>query len=284
MKHRHWAFLLAGALLVMLASCTATTPAEEPPPEPEPVPDAQRLAGTWLADYPWDGTRRLHSALTFTETRYIEHHRLLNPDGSVDRFWTQEGTWEVGEESLIRKRWRRGAIDTRERDYRFQGDDLLLQDLNGIYETDPFLLYERAGDDVSDIDIVGTWSRVDEGTDDGNPYRTEMLMTVNADGTLVFMEHSESIGEGGEQVVWDRTITADWTLDEGNLFLDLTNGAGSTVYRNRPDEPRDYDRPIERIAYAPTGVADKIVISPFWREGLETQPFGHYWLVLDRQS
>ena len=97
-------------------------------------------------------------------------------------------------------------------------------------------------------------------------------ITINADGTFRYVETTPDNPDG-------YVLTAKWTLDVGNYFLNLTD----------PTETNGEIIMADRIAFAPTDKSPaEIAVSFYWSETKtdENEDFGRhgdYYLRFNRQ-
>ena len=246
----------------------------------EPVP--RTLLGTWTgtvdysSDYDVAGdlipAGSLVHTLTFTRSRWILHVTRVPDDGSPGHRWAESGTWQSKGGTVTRTWVEHDAHGRRIRSVAktfYWGDDAgdvlfihpwgSLQPVDGeIYER-----YSRVRDPLPSPPTGvwrGTGSREDEA---GETWEQEYVVTINTDG--MFLSVEQRAGH------WRRELVAQWTADEGEYFLYLTE---PTAFGERAGEdrmqlfPEIVDASVTaRIAYAPTDRSPaEIVVSPYGNE------------------
>ena len=244
------------------------------------------LRGTWTATFGWYddyGHAGIHvDTLTFTKERYILYRAHYRDDGVLDHEWANSGTWNrTGTNTVTRTYWHNHdeVDDTPE--------ILTTISKNFVWgdESRQLLLMHHWADDEERTELGGhdAYRRVTNpipspigiwrGSEEWDQGSVQFTMTVDADGAFRF-EIEEPDGTA--------TLTAQWTLDEDNFFLNLSD----TVHMWTPiGEPPELEEPEEatRFAYAPTDRSpNEMTVSFHWDEN-EENPYGGYGRRLERQ-
>ena len=208
------------------------------------------LIGTWRTTDDWwqhdDRTDRYYRAgtetvtLTFTKTRWIEVRTGVWADGMEGDTGQESGTWTKSDSTVTRiwddnhdnddetPRVERGVS----KDYYLQGETgnvLYMHSFGDPSETTEFKRYERIENPLPLSSLTGVWTT---GANDDGEVKT---ITINADGTFRYVETTPDNPDG-------YVLTAKWTLDVGNYFLNLTD----------PTETNGEIIMADRIAFAPT--------------------------------
>ena len=235
--------------------------------------------GTWRLTDRWEDDLVATDTLTFTKERYI-FHRAVYRDGVFEWRWTKSGTWELsGNGTIIRVREEdRDDEDATPRieirtpkSYRWENDsrDRLFMNEWDWDEADWIAEYERVLNPVPSPPI-GAWTIVRFETRVDDEWTETTTMSINADGTFAY---STAYDNG-----WPtQTITASWTLDEDNYYLNLSGAV---------DDDGEMRDDWTRIAYAPTHVIDELAVSEVWQESPTSRwyrTYGGYFDVYTRQ-
>ena len=267
----------------------------------DPVPSNPTLLGTWeaegvyhehddlLDDYVIVGKKI--TTLTFTENRYILVETPRDGDEVVD-YWHSSGTWTPATESRVTKTfvaerhrdddgtW---TLEKRSFDKEYTwgaGGELFVMEWRGDWE------------DVGDAarPNIERYTRVENplpplaGTWVGEFEADRHTMTIGDAFTYAFRTE-----EDGTVSNW--SFSGSWRHEEAKAFLyvDSQSVTYSDTYDAEAAELFDnrFDGDEVRIAYAPSGVADTMVVSLFWGEvqydentdtwtDNETTPYGRY--------
>ena len=244
----------------------------ETPPTGPPETDTERLMGVWkTAFYGEDGRLYFRTVLSFTETRYTEHFTNFDEnDGSADGRWTGSGGWKVtGPSEIVFSYEYDGEIRTR-----LPGGFLWQDDYQTLilrWDQAPFYtVFTR--DDSPPVDLEGVWRR--HGRLKNEDTVREVITFTPTHITYVEVRTIDGTDH-------DLVTTGTWAAGPDNMLLWTIEDSDYTGV-----EPGDE----LRLAYAPTGSADRIVVSDFgdemdYRDG-EWVPngfFGRYRMELVRE-
>ena len=296
MVKRLWVVVPLVTVLAMLGCTQAVTPAPDTA-DPDPTPAKPTLIGTWQFMSPSrddDGmvvgseTR----TLTFTPERFIEFNVARETDGTITDRWRETGTWTATEDTVSKTYYR--WDDQNERRF----DETTTTDKNYVW-----------GDEAREVLFVHPWgsdddeSHYDRGTrvNDPIPYPLTGTWTgfrywdvAQRDWTFTFGDSfTESFDNGARMF----TLTGQWRLDEENLFFFVTVESASDVIDGVANEDFDPSKFVGhelRYAYAPSGLANTILLSPFgvereyddatsmWVEYDGPRQANRYWMLLER--
>ena len=235
--------------------------------------DTERLMGVWKAAfYEEDGHLFHRRVLSFTETRYTEHVTSFDEnDGRASNRWTDSGGWKVtGPSEIVFSYEDDGEIRTRPPGSFLWQDNY--QTLVLRYAQLPYYtIFTR--DDSPPVDLEGVW-RLHGGLRHGQDTVREVITFTPTHFTYVEVRTIDGTDH-------DLVTTGTWAAGPDNMLLwTIEDSSYGDI------EPGDE----LRLAYAPTGSADRIVVSDFademdYRDG-EWVPngfFGRYRMELVRQ-
>ena len=232
----------------------APTPGAAPPP----------LQGTWQRSsyYDHDELGDIHElrTITITASRAVEYTTRTNRAGDLVDHWTDSFGVSLDGTVLTRTRSEDGTIVSVVKDY-FLGGNLLA--INPWGSDDPeldFDVFERVKT-VSSVLLPGTWYWTSTNEDEGITW--VFSYTFAEDGSLTYRNRRTQ----GEDVQLF-TLTGTFIHDLDNLTLLHTI---TSVQRVRNGElvstaTDPHTGHTLRSAYVPTGDANAIRMSPFWRE------------------
>ena len=294
---RLWVVVPLVTVLAVLGCKQAMTPAPDPA-EPEPTLPKLTLIGTWqFIRTSLDDVGMIEesetSTLTFTPERFIEFNVLRGADGTITGRWRETGTWTATEDTVTKTSYR--WDDENER--RFD-------------ETTSVDKHYAWGDEAREVLFVHPWGsddnedRYERGTRVKDPIPYPLTGTWTGfrywdvdrkDWTFTFGDSFTERFDNGEAMF---TLTGKWqTLDEENLFFFVTAESASLVIdgvANEDFDPSEYVGHELRYAFAPTGLADTILLSPFgierkyddatstWVERDDASTSDRYWMLLER--
>ena len=261
---------------------------------PDPLPSNPTFFGTWqyVSGY-WDDSGLAGTTtrtLTFTENRWILYEVQTVDDEIVDD-WTPSGRWSATASSVTKTtahadRDDDGNWDVEERSFAKEfswgaGGELFVIDWTHDPETG-----EVQGPEIerymplTDLlpPLAGTWVHDFEEERDGE------RMTIGDAFTYTYQGE-----EDGTVYTW--SFSGSWRHEKAKAFLhvDSQSVTYSETYDAEAAEWFDsrFDGHEVRIAYAPSGIADTMVVSLFWGEvqydentdtwtNNEGSPYGRY--------
>ena len=276
----------------------------------DPVPQNPSLLGTWqyVGSY-WDddglvGTST--STLTFTENRYILYEVDRIDDDVIDSS-ASSGTWNVAASRVTktfahRERDDDGNWMVEERSFEKEyswgaGGELFVVDWRGNWEgvseqQNPSIQrYTRVADPLPPL--AGTWvyELIRERDGELETYRD----TMTIDDSFTYTYESE---RGTRS--YDISYTGSWRHEESKMFLFVDVHSASVNFGEdyAPELSSQVKSELEghemRIAYAPTGIPNKIAVSSHTREREYTEntdmwvdselPYGDYDVLFERQD
>ena len=272
----------------------------------DPVPSSPTLLGTWEYErghYQYDelvdehvlvGKSKL--TLTFTENRYIRVETPRIGDEVVD-YGHSSGTWKATESSVTKTFAERSRDDdgnvaieefSFDKEYAWgAGGELFVIEWEG--DPDPGETQSPEVERYTRVEsplppLAGTWVFEFEEEHDGERRTDRHTMTIG--DTFAYTFRGE---EDGTIYTW--SFGGSWRHEEATAFLyvDSQSVTYSDTYDSDAAEWFDsrFDGQEVRIAYAPSGVADTMVVSLFWGEvqfdvdtdtwtDNETSPYGRY--------
>lgn len=231
-------------------------PAPGEPPSP--------IYGTWQRSSYYDhhelGDIHELQTITFTASRAVEYNTRTNRSGELVDDWTESSGISLDGTILRRTRDEDGTEIIVYKDYFLGGDSLAI---HTWWSDDPdpeFDVFERT-ETAAPEKFTGTWSWTFTNEDEGTTW--VFSYTFAEDGTLTY----RNLGTQGEDVQLF-TLTGTFIHDPENLTL-LHTITG--VQRVRNGELVSTTTDVHtgstlRSAYVPTGDANAIRMSPFWRE------------------
>jgi hypothetical protein len=265
----------------------------------DPVPSNPTLLGTWEAegvyhehddlvgDYVVAGKKI--NTLTFTENRYIIVETPRDGDEVVD-YWHSSGKWTPATESSVTKTFAErhedddGNVAIEEKSFHKEyawgaGGELFVIVWNddpdaGETQRPHIERYTRVENPLPPL--AGTWVATFEAD--------RHTMTIGDAFTYTFRTEEDG-------TVFNWSFSGSWRHEEAKAFLyvDSQSVTYSDTYDAGAAEWFDnrFDGDEVRIAYAPSGVADTMVVSLFWGEVQydgntdtwtvnETTPYGRY--------
>ena len=290
-----WAVVPLVAVIAVLGCQQAMSP----DPAPEPEPPKPTLIGTWQfvsPEHDDDGTlvRTKTLTLTFTSAaRFIEFYVVRRLDGSIEDRWRETGTWTTTQDTVTKTyyEWdeendRRFEQPTAVNKHYTWGDEarevLFIHPWGSNDDERHYVRGTRVEDPIP-YPLTGTWT--------GFPYwdvdRKPLTFTFGDAFTERYDDGEETFALAGE-----------WRLDEDNLYFFVTVENASATIDGVAVEDFDPTRFVGhelRYAFAPTGLANTILLSPFriersydavtsmWvdREGPVTS--NRYLMLLERQ-
>ena len=282
----------------------------------DPVPSNPTLLGTWEAesvyhehddlvgDYVVAGKRI--DTLTFTDNRYIFVETPRDGDEVVD-YWHSIGTWTPATESSVTKTFAERyedddgnvAIEEKSFDKEYSwgaGGDLFVIGWNddpdaGETQRPHIERYTRVENPLPPLS--GTWVFEYEDERDGEPRTFRHTMTIG--DAFTYANQWEEAG-----IVYTWSISGSWRREEAKAFIyvDVQSVTVSDTYAADVAEwfNNSFDGHEVRIAYAPSGVADTMVVSlHMWGEmrydmntdawtDHERWPYGRYDWTFVRQG
>ena len=280
--------------VLLIAACSQAVKSE-----PEPKPPKPTLIGTWQFTWPEkddDGmiVRTEILTLTFTNAgRFIDFYLVRDAEGNIEERWRETGTWTATQDTVTKTyhRW------DEQNDRRFE-------------EPTTVTKHYQWGDEARDVLFVHHWGseseehNYDRGVRLKNPipYPLTGIWTgfrpSDVEGrywTFTFGDSFTEHFDGGGIIF---SLTGTWRIDEEHLFFFVTAESAIRTVGGVADDDFDPSEFVEhelRYAYAPTGLADTILLSPFgaerryddttsmWidHEGPDTSE--RYWMLLERQ-
>ena len=294
-RKRLWVVVPLVTVLAVLGCKQAMTPDPEPT-EPDPVAPKLTLVGTWqFTSPPWDDDGMIVEdtlTLTFTPERFIEFNVRRGTDGTIIDRWRETGTWTATQDTVTKTY--------------YQWDDQ-----NGRRFEEPISVDKHYawGDEAREVLFVHPWGSDDRehhferGTrvNDPIPYPLTGAWTGSpywdVDGKYWTFTFGDSFTEHYDDGEFIFTLTGKWRLDEENMFFFVTVESASLMIDGVADEDFDasrYEGHELRYAYAPTGLANTILLAPFggelryddatsmWVEQLGGRTSDRYWMLLER--
>ncbi len=257
----------------------------------DPVPSNPTLLGTWQRDHVYfvhddlideyvvEG--KIVSTLTFTENRYIQ---VETPRDGVfaGHIWQHSGTWTPATDSSssVTKtfvadgdrdddgNW---TLETRRYDKEYTwgaGGELFVVEWRGDWESavdaaaPSVERYTRVETPL--LPLVGTWVIDSEGERDGERWTRRETVTIG--DVFTYTEKFEQ-GET-PSITW--SFSGSYRHDEAKAFLHVDSQSVTYSDTYDAEEAEWYDNRFDghqvRIAYAPSGIADTMVVSSVWRE------------------
>ena len=273
--------------------------AMSPDPAPKPEPPKPTLIGTWQfvsPEHDDDGMLERTETLTLTFTsagRFIEFYVVRRLDGSIEDRWRETGTWTATQGTVTKTlyEWddendRRFEEPTTINKHYTWGDDsgevLFIHPWGATIDEHYFVRGIRVEDPIP-YPLTGTWTGFRYWDVDQRPWTFTFGDT--------FTEHYDD----GEETF---TLTGEWRLDEENLYFFVTVENASDTRGGVAAEDFDATRFVEhelRYAFAPTGLDNTILLSPFgiersydvvtsmWVDREDSATSNRYWMLLERQ-
>lgn len=254
-----------------------------------PLTNRDRVLGTWQrAEDWWEDDERVGTwvdFLTFTKTRFILVRSHFDMEGSLRDSWQHQGTWEISDREMVRIWYRdhdddgpgEPVLERLPKSYVLVGDDDLIVDhWAGEHPDDSATDWmTRVSDPALSLPPLGVWVR--EWYDDEGDWYDIDTMTLASDGTFTWSEQDPN-------GTW--TLTAQWELDLGNYFINLTHATETWTETGGEPEPHDRIRGATflRFAYAPIASDSGVRmtrVSSLWDELDEPYgKYGNYWRVM----
>ena len=233
--------------------------------------------------------------LTFTNSsRFIEFYVVRGIDGNITDRWRETGSWTATEDTVAKTSF----VWDEQNDQRFEdantvnknytwgdeaGDVLFIHNWGSNDEDDSYRRGTRIKDPIT-YPLTGVWKGYRVYDDANNKWWTFTL--------------GDSFTEHFDNGTVNFLLTGNWRIDEKNMFLFVTAESASSTRDGVVSEefdPSEFVGHELRYAYAPSGIANTIIFSPFgnerryddatstWveREGVTTSE--RYWMLLERQ-
>lgn len=222
------------------------------------------LQGTWQRSsyYDHDELGEIHElrTITLTASRAVEYSTRTNRAGELVDDWTDSFGVSLNGAILTRTRDEDGTEVSVVKDY-FIGGDLLA--IHPWWSDEPELEYDvfERVNTVHPVMLTGTWNWTSTNEDEGTTW--VFSYTFAEDGTLTYRNRRT---QGEDVQIF--TLTGTFTHDLENLTLRHTI-TGVQRVRNGESVSTATDPHTGhtlRSAYVPTGDANAIRMSPFWRE------------------
>ena len=256
----------------------------------------------WYYDEEEELVATVVETLTFTNSRYIVNQSYYRPDGSYGGHYEESGTWTASDDTVT-KTWYHDDDDdgetpevltTNDRDYVLsdEGNTLLVPQWTDNPD-ERLTKYVRAPT-PDRLTLIGTWTGGGTGENNDGEFTWEMKLTFSEDGSFNFLQSRTQVDEYG--TLW----TGSFTVDPENLYImttfeSVTSTMNGVVTSSEipPELETRYFVHTLRWAFAPTGDANRIVVSTYWEEqdynvamdewvDRIDRPYGNYWLTVSK--
>ena len=268
--------------LTLLLGCGG---AVKKPAEPTPAPPS--LLGTWQTMLDADDfSEARHQVLTFRPDRYVFVQTERDAGGAIIHTYADSGGWEQSDTHITRIYLNDEADNARvslPKRYTLTADTLTVADWDSIDPEPDDLTFTRVTDPAILTTLAGSQWTLEHTTDEGVVERWTLGFT-DAGWYYTF---SDPDIPGGFQM---GGLT--WTDDSENGVILAVVGS---VTEHRPNLQWWVGQTLH-FAYAPHGEADRLNVSPWFREQGTTgegdermrtaphpnTPYGDYWHVFTR--